>query len=202
MLGITDYPHPDLNRVAQVPSSEQLVWRAARASGAAPSFFRPEGRFVDGGILANNPSLVLLTEVAEYNVAKRALEIDEDGQAESPKILVSLGTGIPPVKKTKVVDIFRPDSTQDALKLIMNWDGMGKLMLDSVLDADSSVVDHSRAWCMSTGAAFMRLSPQMKQFLELDETDDGKLVDLMWSTMAYIHAKREDIAELKPLLDL
>ena len=29
-----------------------------------------------------------------------------------------------------MVDIFRPDSVQDTLKLILNWDGMGKLMLD------------------------------------------------------------------------
>ena len=81
------------------------MWKAARASGAAPSFFRPETNFVDGGILANNPSLALLTEIAEFNVAKKALDHDEE--VVRPYVMLSLGTGVPPVKKTNVVDIFR-----------------------------------------------------------------------------------------------
>jgi calcium-independent phospholipase A2 len=43
----------------------QFVWKAARASGAAPSFFRPEGNFVDGGIIANNPTIDLLVSVIQ-----------------------------------------------------------------------------------------------------------------------------------------
>ena len=97
MLGITDFPHPDIHN-ACIPS-EQLIWRAAKASGAAPSFFRPEGNYVDGGILANNPSLSLLTEVTEYNIAKKAL--DHEDEVFKPKVLVSLGTGIPPVRKVR-----------------------------------------------------------------------------------------------------
>ena len=92
-------------RKSPTHQSEQLVWKAARASGAAPSFFRPETNFVDGGILANNPSLALLTEIAEFNVAKKALDHDEE--VVRPYVMLSLGTGVPPVKKTNVVDIFR-----------------------------------------------------------------------------------------------
>ena len=95
MLGITDFPHPDIHNSC-IPS-EQLIWRAAKASGAAPSFFRPEGNYVDGGILANNPSLSLLTEITEYNIAKKAL--DHEDEVFKPRIMVSLGTGIPPVRK-------------------------------------------------------------------------------------------------------
>lgn len=49
------------------PFSDQLVWRAARSSGAAPTYFRPNGRFLDGGLLANNPTLDAMTEIHEYN---------------------------------------------------------------------------------------------------------------------------------------
>lgn len=50
----SDYPHPELSKPTSPGSTtsrpeEQLVWKAARASGAAPSFFRPDGRYVDGG---------------------------------------------------------------------------------------------------------------------------------------------------------
>lgn len=51
---------------------EQLVWRAARSSGAAPTYFRPMGRFLDGGLLANNPTLDAMTEVHQYNKALKA----------------------------------------------------------------------------------------------------------------------------------
>lgn len=51
---------------------EQYVWKAARSSGAAPTFFRTMGRFIDGGMMANNPTLDALTEIHEYNVAKKA----------------------------------------------------------------------------------------------------------------------------------
>lgn len=43
------------------------MWRAARSSGAAPTYFRPDGRFLDGGLLANNPTLDAMTEIHEYN---------------------------------------------------------------------------------------------------------------------------------------
>jgi calcium-independent phospholipase A2 len=96
-LGINDFENPELPSPTSCHASDQLVWKAARASGAAPSFFRPEGNFVDGGIISNNPSLDLLTEIAEYNVAKRA--IGQDDEVIKPMILVSLGTGVPPLKK-------------------------------------------------------------------------------------------------------
>ncbi|KAL2087036.1 hypothetical protein ACEWY4_018095 [Coilia grayii] len=48
---------------------EQLVWRAARSSGAAPTYFRPMGRFLDGGLLANNPTLDAMTEIHQHNKA-------------------------------------------------------------------------------------------------------------------------------------
>ena len=100
-LGINDFENHELPNPCSCQASDQLVWKAARASGAAPSFFRPEGNFVDGGIISNNPSLDLLTEIAEYNVAQRAVGLD--GEVVKPTILLSLGTGVPPVKKVRVV---------------------------------------------------------------------------------------------------
>lgn len=57
--------------------AEQLVWRAAHCSGAAPTYFRPIGRFLDGGLLANNPTLDAMAEIHEYNktLIKKVREI-------------------------------------------------------------------------------------------------------------------------------
>ena len=52
---------------------QQTVWRAARSSGAAPTYFRASGRFIDGGLVANNPTLDIMTEIQERNSALRGV---------------------------------------------------------------------------------------------------------------------------------
>lgn len=59
------------------------MWRAARSSGAAPTYFRPNGRFLDGGLLANNPTLDAMTEIHEYNqdLIRKVSTISGPGEA-------------------------------------------------------------------------------------------------------------------------
>ena len=59
-----------------------LVWEAARASSAAPSYFEPKGNFIDGGVLANNPSLTLLNEVFEFNQGKMGIALAKMQEVE------------------------------------------------------------------------------------------------------------------------
>ena len=40
-----------------------LTW----SSGAAPTYFNQAKAFVDGGMIANNPTLDTLTEIHQYN---------------------------------------------------------------------------------------------------------------------------------------
>jgi hypothetical protein len=68
------------------------------------------------------------------------------------------------------------------------------------LNTDGRVVDQARAWCHSLGVAFYRLSPLLSTDVELDEKDDKVLVDMMWTAMAYIHGKKDDVLQLKTLL--
>jgi len=51
--------------------TEECMWHAARSSGAAPTYFHPCGRFMDGGLISNNPTLDVLTEIDQYNLALR-----------------------------------------------------------------------------------------------------------------------------------
>jgi len=203
IVGVSDYPHPELSRPQSLGSTtshpeEQLVWKAARASGAAPAVFRPDGCFVDGGILANNPTLDVLTEIAEYNQALRS--VDRVDEVVDPEVVLSLGTGVSPVRKTAVVDIFRPDNAMDTAKLFLNWDGMGKLMMNSVVDTDNRITDRCRAWCSMVGIPYYRFNPYMATDIELDEKDNKILIDLMWDTMAYVYSRKEDVIRLKEIL--
>lgn len=55
------------------------MWKAARASGAAPTYFKTMGRFVDGGLVANNPTLDVLAEIqTHHNRRKNRLAFNCD----------------------------------------------------------------------------------------------------------------------------
>ena len=75
------------------------LWKVARATSAAPLYFAAVGPFVDGGLIANNPTVDLLTEITEFNTA-----LESKGELQhcvQPKVMVSLGTAVQPVRKVR-----------------------------------------------------------------------------------------------------
>ena len=74
------------------------VWYVARATSAAPVHFLACEDYVDGGIMANNPSMKAWSEVLRYCQATRQ---------PKPKvsIAVSLGSGVVLDAKTEEKDI-------------------------------------------------------------------------------------------------
>uniref|UniRef100_A0A4W6G9L2 phospholipase A2 n=1 Tax=Lates calcarifer TaxID=8187 RepID=A0A4W6G9L2_LATCA len=174
---------------------EQLVWRAARSSGAAPTYFRPMGRFLDGGLLANNPTLDAMSEIHQYNKG-HGEEIKKLG------IVVSLGTGKPPQVVVSSVDVFRPSNPLELAKSFVGAKELGKMLVDCCTDSDGCAVDRARAWCEMIDTIYHRLSPQLSQEVMLDEVSDAVLVDMLWETQMYLYEKREILQSLaKMLLD-
>ncbi|XP_036965598.1 85/88 kDa calcium-independent phospholipase A2 isoform X2 [Acanthopagrus latus] len=177
---------------------EQLVWRAARSSGAAPTYFRPMGRFLDGGLLANNPTLDAMSEIHQYNKAFKAE--GHGNQTKKLGIVVSLGTGKPPQVVVSSVDVFRPSNPLELAKSIVSAKELGKMLVDCCTDSDGCAVDRARAWCEMIDTIYHRLSPQLSQEVLLDEVSDSVLVDMMWETQMYLFQKRETLQSLAKLL--
>ncbi|CAL8332477.1 unnamed protein product [Lota lota] len=205
-----NYDPPSLARVPPYASTatfkpltvpqEQLVWRAARSSGAAPTYFRPMGRFLDGGLLSNNPTLDAMTEIHQYN---KALKAEGRGhEVQKLGIVVSLGTGKPPQVVVSSVDVFRPSNPLELAKSFVGAKELGKMLVDCCTDSDGCAVDRATAWCEMTDTIYNRLSPQLSQEVFLDEVSDAALVDMLWETQMYLYENREVLQTLAQRLIL
>ncbi|XP_066602685.1 85/88 kDa calcium-independent phospholipase A2-like [Prorops nasuta] len=178
---------------------EQLLWKAARASGAAPSYFRAFGRFLDGGLIANNPTLDAITEIHEYNLALKAINLEEE--VIDLSLVVSLGTGLVPTIPLSDVDIFRPDSLWGTYKLAFGVSTMATLLVDQATATNGRVVDRARTWCSMIGVPYYRFNPQLSTDVAMDEKSDEVLADMIWTAKAFMHANRDLIKELAVMVD-
>ncbi|XP_032202188.1 85/88 kDa calcium-independent phospholipase A2 isoform X2 [Mustela erminea] len=144
----------NINLKPPTQPSEQLVWRAARSSGAAPTYFRPNGRFLDGGLLANNPTLDAMTEIHEYNqdMIRKGLR----NKVKKLSIVVSLGTGKSPQVPVTCVDVFRPSNPWELAKTVFGAKELGKMVVDCCTDPDGRAVDRARAWCEMVDIQYFR----------------------------------------------
>ncbi|KAL7833987.1 hypothetical protein AOLI_G00289470 [Acnodon oligacanthus] len=191
---IVGYTQEPPRKRRKVTDEEQVVWRAARSSGAAPTYFRPMGRFLDGGLLANNPTLDAMTEIHQYNKARKT-----QGQGDEVcklGVVVSLGTGKPPQVEVNSVDVFRPSNPLELAKSFIGVKELGKMLVDCCTDSDGCAVDRARAWCEMADINYHRLSPQLSTEVMLDEVSDAVLVDMLWETQMYLYENREIIQTL------
>ncbi|XP_023574766.1 85/88 kDa calcium-independent phospholipase A2 isoform X3 [Octodon degus] len=193
-------PHisPNVNLKPPAQPSEQLVWRAARSSGAAPTYFRPNGRFLDGGLLANNPTLDAMTEIHEYN--QDLIHKGQGNKVKKLSVVVSLGTGRSPQVPVSCVDVFRPSNPWELAKTVFGAKELGKMVVDCCTDPDGRAVDRARAWCEMVGIQYFRLNPLLGTDIMLDEVNDAALVNALWETEVYIYQHQEQFQKLVQLL--
>ena len=66
---------------------DQLQWLTIRSSCSAPSYFRATGRYLDGGLIANNPTLDAMSEVHKFKKYKKS----EGCEQSALGLVLSLG---------------------------------------------------------------------------------------------------------------
>lgn len=177
---------------------EQLIWEAARASGAAPTYFRGHGAYLDGGLMANNPTLDVLTEIHEYNFGLKMQNRASD--AKPIGCVISLGCGRIPCIDVENVDVFRPGGLIDVYKAVSGAGALGRLIIDQATVCEGRPVDRARAWCSMINTPYYRFSPLLSEDISLDCHDERTLINMMWETQCYMVANRHRVHELVTLL--
>ena len=169
------------------------AWEATRASSSAPLFFPSfEGRYVDGGILAVNPTQHALHDIHVYDNRKIGL-------------VLSLGTGVfKPALSDDGLDVMKPRLSHfisDIHSDIKFVKSLLRMLTANIVNPTDSVL-HSKAWCESTGAVFHRLSPPLSVRHELDEKSDEAFVLFFYETYLYLLESEDAISKISyQLLD-
>lgn len=179
----------------------QKLWLACRSSGAAPTFFRASGPFIDGGVISNNPVLDTLTDFVNFNCALKQRHLDH--LTSELDLVLSIGTGRPPVVPTEVIDIGKLFSLnfvepyQTALQAL----NLAQELVTMAVQTDAHVVQRAQAWCNSMQVAYFRLNPPLSENLQLNEIEEVEIVNALWETKAYMYNQRSFIEMLAKLLE-
>lgn len=144
--------------VAPETPKEMPLWMALRRSTAAPVLFKPsEDRYIDGGIISNNPALDLMSEVHAYN---RELQLSgRKSDAVQMNVLVSFGTGQIP---STVIETLSIDSNSplQSIKTIKN---LAAMFIDQATASEGAPVARSRQWADSLEIPFFRFSAPLSK---------------------------------------
>lgn len=130
---------------------DQLVWKVAAATSAAPTYFDPvqmgdSDSHVDGGVWGNNPAMVGITEAVHY-AGKNLSEIR----------LLSIGTTSRPI---------RVRSHEEALAMgLRKWLGKG---LDLV-QGGASMATGNQARLLLGDSSYLRLDSERALRVRLDD---------------------------------
>lgn len=132
---------PDFDKgFIRLPSREQLVWQACRASGSAPTYFKTFGPYIDGGLISCNPTLDAMTEIEFRNIALR--EVGRESECHKLRFVLSFGTGQQQIEESKAIDIgafsLRLTELNNQIRYMYQ---MASLLLNEICNTDNHIVN-------------------------------------------------------------
>ncbi|KAF2875149.1 acyl transferase/acyl hydrolase/lysophospholipase [Massariosphaeria phaeospora] len=196
---------PDESAI-QIPDIK--IWEAARATSAAPAYFKPfaigKYELLDGGLGANNPLGWLWTET-----------LSVFGPARSTDCFLSVGTGIPanqdiprPSQVTKVMD------TVEAFASIATNSELIHILFRTLIDAFAPHPGGKKYWRMNIGTRIgdwdentgtwpltNKVVHHYDDYAKIGELDDAKALEgLRKVTATYIEENKGMINECARVL--
>ena len=181
----------------QLHPSSQDVYEAAKATSAAPYYFPPvKGRFIDGGIMASNPTLPAMVRIME--------ETKKEGKQAKLGCVISLGTGKPPVEELEEAVDIHFSSYADMLfnfgDVISNLKNLFSIIVKRVSESDGLPVQIAREWCESINCHYYRITPPLSKNVNLSSTDRKAIINMLYDTYLYTLENINEIDTVAHLL--
>ncbi|CAD5229496.1 unnamed protein product [Bursaphelenchus okinawaensis] len=203
LILIKNYELPETQTKTLKPRDIQ-IWKAARCSSAAPTYFASfDNKYIDGGLMANNPSLDLLNEVHIHNINK---QINEE-QPDSIAAFISLGTGRCKTKPMTAIDLEMPKSyswtsvINTAFSSVNTLKNLKNIFVEQIAASDGQVVERTRGWCHSLRTPYFRYTPMLNNEVPLNTYENSEVIELMWQTKLYcISRSDQELDEIVKLL--
>nr|CDJ83972.1 Patatin domain containing protein [Haemonchus contortus] len=174
---------------APLDEEQDIMFKdAARASSAAPTYFEPfsyQGKkFVDGSFVANYPLNILFKEVDSFSRHNNKVKLAG---------VVSIGTGEPAQSERK----YKSGTT--IRSRAKNMAHLSTLILEQVVGQDLTTVEMAEERCHAHNIPFVRISPKGIN-VRIDQIDDGKLMDMIWTTQLWLVNNLREVDKLGELL--
>ncbi|MCA0237312.1 MAG: patatin-like phospholipase family protein [Bacteroidetes bacterium] len=188
------------SRLAHTSEAENLLMREiARSTSAAPTYFTPsvvkvEGKdqgFVDGGVFANNPSVLAYGEAKElWKRRQGTLGFEPDvlpDDNDLPFFMLSIGTGDSsdsiPLEEAKKWD------TGDWIKPLLD-----SVFMRSVSESTHFTMQHLLPKYTDQTPRYVRLNPPIpKKHAEMSDASDENIQALIAIADEYIEQNKKDL---------
>ena len=179
-------------------SVDYKLWEGCRASSAAPIYFQPfadrilQRSFIDGGILANNPTGLALMEIQQLFCIPNQLRLEN-----VLDLVVTLGTGEAEQNDTSAKykqyyqSILQNDSKiWTSMKDLVRIKDVINILAESATGV--SVMNNLMEVTLKTaGVKYVNLNPVLSHLVELDETNEQKIVQMTEDTQRYIELQNQ-----------
>ena len=78
----------------------------------------------------------------------------------------------------------------------LEYQNLFKIIIEQASQSNGRVVERAQAWCSMINVPFYRLNPLLSEEIILNETNNVKLLQMLWETEAYIHSNADHINQL------
>ena len=173
---VTNYGEP---RDGQVGPEERKIWEAARMSSAAPTYFTSYDGFIDGGLMANNPTLDALAEMNKESMKN-------NGYPLKLSCALSVGSG-----RGTQTDIHNIDVSGNSFgfkglfEKVNGYKNLLTLVLSQVTQADGQDIERAQAMCDVAGGDYYRLNAPVHTPIPLDTSEPVDLIQPMYDAFMY-----------------